>query len=165
MNQDFYYTPVSEDEEELAGGFDRTGVDSGEFDDSRDFNEEDLSLGLIRLIGTEHDGYNQYEFVFTSKPDEFFGDGFEYKPAGLCNNLVPFEKYIDKVVMVKTLMNLDLIQDSGCFSMQDCMDGIVALAWENIDNVDVYPEYRAFFMFGDKYTLVEEKLAEKHVLI
>jgi hypothetical protein len=29
----------------------------------------------------------------------------------------------------------------------------------------VYPEYRAFFMFGDKYTLVEEKLAEKHVLI
>ena len=53
-----------------------------------------------------------------------------------------------------------------CFSMQDCMDGIVALAFENMDNYDSYPDDgRLFFMFGESLDEVERKLAMKNILM
>lgn len=162
MNEDFYYT----EEKDVEYGFDHSGVDSGEFDDSQDYNDEDLSLGFINYIGTELDGFNEYELIFTIYPSEFWGENFNYKPAGICNGLEPDDKYIQKVVKIKTLINLDLIQNSGCFSMQDCMDGIVALAYQNLEGLEEYPEDgRLYFMFGEPYNEVERKLAIKHVLL
>jgi hypothetical protein len=167
MNENFsYYEEVDETREDFINGFDHSGVDSGEFDDSQDFDIEDLSLGFINHIGSEIDGYNQYELIFTKYPDEFWGENFNYKPAGVCNNLTPDAKYIQKVVTIKTLINLDLIQDSGCFSIQDCMDGIVALAYQNLEGLDEYPsDGRIYFMFGEPFNEVERKLAIKHILI
>lgn len=163
-NESYYFEEVNDDE--FIEGFDHSGFSSGEDDSSLDWNNSDLSLGFINFIGSEIDGYNQYEFIFTSNPDEFWGENFNYKPAGLCNGLTPEDRYIQKVVNVKTLIKLDLIQDSGCFSMQDCMDGIVSLAYENLEMAEEYPEDgRLFFMFGDKYDEVERKLAIKHILI
>ena len=50
--------------------------------------------------------------------------------------------------------------------MQDALDGIVAIAWENLNNYDAYPEDgRLYFMFGESYDTVESKLAIKHILI
>jgi hypothetical protein len=50
--------------------------------------------------------------------------------------------------------------------MQDCLDGIVALAWQNIDELDAYPEDgRIYFMFGESLEDVERKLALKNVLM
>jgi hypothetical protein len=165
MNEDFYYT--EEDNIEFEEGFDHSGVDSGEFDDSEDYNDYDLSLGFINYIGTELDGYNEYELIFTIHPDEFWGENFNYKPAGVCNGLEPDKQYIQKVVRIKTVINLDLIQESGCFSMQDCMDGIVALAYQNLEGLDEYPTDpgRLYFMFGESYGDVERKLAMCHILI
>lgn len=166
MNEDFYYREVDEDSEGMIQGFDHSGVDPGVNDDSLDYEDEDLSLGFINFIGTEIDGFNQYELIFTLYPDDFWGENFNYKPAGICNGLEPDRKYIQKVVRIKTLVNLDLIQNSGCFSMQDCMDGIVALAYENLELLDEYPsDGRLYLMFGEKYEDVERKLAIKHILI
>jgi hypothetical protein len=163
MNDNFYYTIPDEDDDELTAGFDRSGVDSGENDDSQDYEDSDLSLGFIRHIGEEFDGYNQYEFMFTIHPDEFWGEGFEYQPAGLCNDLCPDSKYIQKIVMVKTQLTFDLVQDSGCYSIQDCMDGCVCLASERLG--DEYPDIRLVFKFGENYVDVERKLAAKQILI
>ena len=167
MNKDFeYYTELKEDDEGVVRGFDKTGLDSGVDDDSLDYDDSELSLGFIKYVGSELDGYNQYQFIFTIHPDEFWGENFNYKPAGLCNDIMPDDKYIQKVVTIKTLINLDLIQDSGCFSMQDCLDGIVSLGWENLDGYEEFPEEgRIYFMFGEKYPEVEGKLAIKHILI
>lgn len=163
-NEDFYYTEV---DGEFDGGFDHSGVDSGENDDSQDYTDEDLSLAFINYIGSELDGLNGYELIFTIYPDEFWGENFNYKPAGICNGLEPDRKYIQKVVKIKTFINLDLIQDSGCFSMQDCMDGIIALAYQNLEGLDEYPTDpgRLYFMFGESYEEVERKLALCHILI
>lgn len=166
MNEDFYYNKVDNDSEDFINGFDHSGVDSGEFDDSCDYTEEDMSLGFINYIGTDMGGFNEYELIFTIYPNEFWGENFNYKPAGICNGLEPDKKYIQKVVKIKTLVNLDLIQNSGCFSMQDCMDGVVSLAYENLEGLEEYPpEGRLYFMFGESYDEVERKLAIKHVLI
>ena len=166
MNDSFYYNEISEEDDEIKFGFDHSGVDSGEHDDSCDYDDSDLSLGFINFIGKELDGLNQYELVFTMYPDEFWGDNFNYKPAGICNGLNPDSQYIQKVVRFKTFIDLCLIQESGCFSMQDCMDGIVALAYQSLEGLDEYPENgRLFFMYGEKYDEVERKLAMCHILI
>jgi hypothetical protein len=164
-NENFYYRELEENDEEFASGYDRSGTDSGADDDSLDFKDSDLCLGFINFIGTELDGINQYELIFTLYPDEFWGENFNYKPAGICNGLEPERRYVQKVVRIKTVINLDLIQDSGCFSMQDCMDGIVSLAYQDLAGLDEYPEYRLYLMFGEKYDEVERKLAMCHILM
>ena len=128
--------------------------------------EEDVRLGFIRLIGEETDGYYRYEFIFTTNIDEFWGENFEYKPSCLVNNLMPYEKFITEIHIVKMKIKLDLIQNSCCFGFQDCTDGIIALAWENVDDYDEYPEEgRIFFRFGETLDDVENKLAVKNVLM
>ena len=131
--------------------------------------EEDLKevfLLFVRLIGEENDGYYRYEFIFTDNPDEAWGDDWEYKPAGLVNSIIPSDEYITEIHIVKTKIKFDLIQNNMCFSMQDCMDGIVALAFENMDNYDSYPDDgRLFFMFGESIDEVERKLAMKNILM
>ena len=129
-------------------------------------DEEEVRLGFIKLIGEESDGYYRYEFIFTGNIDEFWGENFEYKPAGLVNGLLPDDKYISEIHVVKMKIKLDLIQESCCFGFQDCTDGIIALAWENVDDYDEYPEDgRIFFRFGETLEEVENKLAMKNVLM
>ena len=166
MNEDFVYFE-NEDYDSSTRSFNHTGIDSGEFDDSQDFRDEDLSLGFINYVGSELDGYNEYELLFTMYPDEFWGENFNYKPAGICNGLMPDSSYVQKVVKIKTLIKLDLIQNSGCFSMQDCMDGVVSLAYQSLEGLDEYPDEpgRLYFMFGENYKDVERKLAMCHVLM
>lgn len=159
MNEDFVYKPPID-----TVSFDHSGLENQD-DDRFDFQDEDLSLGFIKFIGTTHGGLNEYEFIFTISPDEFWGSGFEFMPASICSYLEPDSKYVSKVVKIKMQQELDLIQNNGCFSMQDCMDGAVALGVQSLRNLDEYPEYRLIFHFGEKYEDVEDKLARCHILI
>jgi len=128
--------------------------------------EEEPKLGFIRLIGEESDGYYRYEFIFTNNINEFWGENFEYKPCCLCNGLTPDDKYISEIHIVKMKIKLDLIQNNCCFSFSDATDGIIAIAWENMDSYDEYPEEgRIFFMFGETLQEVEDKLAVKNILM
>lgn len=128
--------------------------------------EENVRLGFIRLIGEESDGYYRYEFIFTDNIDEFWGDDFEQKPCCLVNNLTPKDEYITEIHTVKMKIKLDLIQNNCCFGFQDCTDGIIALAWENVDGYDEYPDDgRIFFRFGETLDEVDNKLAMKNILM
>jgi hypothetical protein len=49
--------------------------------------------------------------------------------------------------------------------MWDATDGIVALAWENIDGLEEYPEPRLVFPFGISLTAVNDKLYERDIRI
>lgn len=130
-------------------------------------DEIDVRLGFIRLIGEETDGYYRYEFIFTDNIDEFWGEDFEQKPCCLVNNLTPKDEYITEIHIVKMKIKLDLIQNNCCFGFQDCTDGIIALAWENVDDYDEYPDERGrlFFMFGETLNKVENKLAMCDILM
>ena len=134
--------------------------------DSDGIKEEDLYLGFVRLIGQEIDDYYSYEFIFTTNPESLWGVDFEHKPCGLCNNIFPDDKYVDRLIKVKMMMQLDLIQDSLCFGFQDCIDHCVAIAYENIDMYDDYPDDgRLVLNYGDSYYDVEKKLAKKKVFL
>lgn len=121
-------------------------------------------LCFIRLVGEENDGYYRYEFIFTENIDEVWGEDFNVKPACLINNLMVSDEYIAEIHIVKAKLKLELIQNNCCFSVSDSYDGIVALAWEALE--DEYPEEgRVFFRFGDTFEEVEEKLAAKNILM
>lgn len=129
-------------------------------------NSEEVYLCFINLIGEEVDGYYRYEFIFTDRIDEVFGEDWEYKPAGMVNTIIPSDEYITEVHIVKTKIKFDLIQNNMCFGMQDAMDGIVSIAYENMDTYESYPEDgRLFFMFGESIDDVERKLAMKSILM
>lgn len=136
-------------------------------DKNQDKSEiKDAFLAFVRLIGEESDGYYRYEFIFTDRPDEVFGDNFEYKPACMINDLMPYEEYIYEVHIVKTKIRFDLAQDNCCFSFSDCMDGAVALCVENIDMYEEFPkDGRLVFMFGEPFDEVDRKLAAKKILM
>lgn len=129
-------------------------------------NEEKVYLCFINLIGEENDGYYRYEFIFTDKLNDVFGENFDQKPACLVNNLEVDDEYITEIHNVKMKIKLDLIQNNCCFSISDCYDGIVSMAWENMDEYEEYPEDgRLFFNFGETLSKVERKLAMKNIIM
>nr|DAN76367.1 MAG TPA: hypothetical protein [Caudoviricetes sp.] len=129
-------------------------------------NNEELKLCFVNVVGMEEDGKYRYEFIFTDDIDNVWGENFDEKPAGLINNLMVDEQYKTETHVVRTKIKFDLVQQCCCFGMQDCMDGIVALAYENIDDYESYPDDgRLVFNFGETYFNVESKLAMKSILI
>ena len=122
-------------------------------------------LCFIRHVGKDVEGLNIYEFLFTTMIDEFWGENFEYMPCCLCNELIPDENMYDLVKRIKTDIDLDLIQKSCCFSFQDCIDGIVALGWQSLINLDAYPEDgRLVLNYGMEYDEVVEALSNKNIV-
>lgn len=122
-------------------------------------------LCFIRFIGKDVEGLNNYEFLFTTMPDEFWGENFEYMPCCLCNELIPDENMYDLVKKIRTDIDLDLIQKSCCFSFQDCIDGIVALGWQSLTNLETYPEDgRLILDYGMEYDEVVDVLTNKNIV-
>lgn len=123
-------------------------------------------LIFVRFIGKEEDGYNRYEFIFSDNIEHCKIENDEticcltedIKPVSIGNDL---EKHI-----VKTKINFDLLQDNCCFTYLHGEIGIVAIAVENYDDSDEYPEDgRLVLMYGDTYDDVNEKLHIKKIVM
>lgn len=124
------------------------------------------NLCFIRYIGSDNEGDNIYEFLFTDEIDTFWFENAEYKPLGMVNNIEIQQDLYTTTKLVKTKIKFDLIQESTCFGFQDCIDGCVSIAYENMDNYDEYPEDgRLVLMYGETYEDVENKLANKSILM
>lgn len=127
---------------------------------------ENEYLCFIKYIGQDLDDNNIYDFLFTDDIDNFWGENFEYKPAGLCNELIPDKNTYNIVKTLKTNIKLDLAQESTCLGYQDCIDSIIAVAWENLDNYEEYPEpIRLVFHYGDNLEDVEIQLSKRNLLL
>lgn len=126
----------------------------------------DEYLCFVNCVGKDVDNIYTYEFLFTDDPDTFWNEDFDVKPLGLCSKIHIDERTYTSKVTFKTTIKLDVIQENCCFSMQDCMDGVVSLAHENIDDYDEYPDDgRLVLMYGEKYDDVIKKLAERNILL
>lgn len=126
---------------------------------------EDKYLCFIRLVGNDINGMNEYEFMFSSDIDNVWGEDWDVVPCCLCNDLVPDENDYDVIRVLKTNIDLSLVQDSCCFGMQDALDGIVALGYENILGYDSYPdEGRLVLHYGISYDECERLLADKNLV-
>lgn len=135
-----------------------------EVNDLEFMDTSNLKVVYIIFLGIDADGMNIYHFLLSENTEETFAEGWSEKPAGnnpreimlIDNTMFEYEKEL------KTEIKLDLAQDNTCFSMQDCRDDIIALAYENLDEAEEYPEpCRIVIHFGDKIDDVEAMFAQR----
>ena len=126
-------------------------------------NEDNLHLVFIEPIGKN--SYDMYEcdFLFSETPDVVWGEDWAEQCPAACDNMRPSEEMIACKKRLATIIPFGLAQKNTCFSMQDCIDGIIALAWEDLSDYEEYPEpLRLIFGFGESFEEVEDKLARRH---
>lgn len=132
-------------------------------------DEDLLFLCFINKMGQDIDKKIAYEFLFSTAEqlNDVWGQNWNVKPAGICGDIPPEDSTYDKVKLLKTDVVLDLAQDNMCYSMQDCIDGGIALGIENLSAPDAeYPENgRIIFHFGENIKDVEYKLAKRNLIM
>lgn len=110
-------------------------------------------LSFVRKIGETINRQNIYEFMFSTNPDIVWGDNFNIVPAGIIPNLIPEKNCLSKKGRVITDIDLYLACQSTCFSMMDCIDGIIALCFTE---AGIENEFN--FKFGENFDDVINKL-------
>lgn len=124
-----------------------------------------MKLIYINKVGKDWDGNTMYEFIFSDTTEGVDGEYWDTYPAS-GQPEPPDKQYIDAVGRIETdEFSLVCIQDSDTFSVWDSVDGVVAMAWEDITEYDEYPENRLKFFFGDDLKSVNDKLYAKDIII
>jgi len=86
-------------------------------------------LIYVNGLGPDYKGDNLYEFIFSDTLN-VEGDSWDSAPANGYPS-PPNLEFIKKVGVLKgTDTKFELIQNSDYFSMNDSVDGVIALAWE-----------------------------------
>ena len=124
----------------------------------------ELYLIYVHEIGFDHEDKYFYEFLFSDTKDDIDADGWDSYPAS-GNPSAPTGDLIKEVGKVELDGNLIVAQNNEQFSMWDATDGIIPLAWENIDGMEEYPENRLVFPFGISMTAVNDILYERDIRI
>jgi hypothetical protein len=125
---------------------------------------KELFLIYVNRVGKDYKGNFIYEFIFSDTTKGIDGDDWDTFPAS-GRPSAPHDHYIKKVGRLESELNLDVIQDSDTFAVWDAIDDVIALAWENINAYDSYPEKRLCFKFGEDAESVESKLYEKDLIL
>ena len=90
-----------------------------------------MFLIFVNELGPNYKGDNIYEFIFSDKIEDVWGEMWDSKPSNGYPN-PPDMEHIKKVGVLKNdKISLSVIQKSDYFSMIDSIDDVVALAWEN----------------------------------
>lgn len=125
-----------------------------------------MVLIYVNELGPNYRGENIYEFIFSDKTEDVWGEMWESKPS----NGYPSPPDIEHIKKVGVLKNdkitLSVIQKSDYFSMIDAIDDVIALAWENENesvNFDIMK--RLVFRFGDSEDVVKNKLYERDIVL
>ena len=125
-------------------------------------NERNLHLVYVEPIGlNSHDLY-EYDFLFSETPDIVWAEDWREQCPVACGDMRPGDEMITTIRRLITIIPFGVAQKNACFSMQDCIDDILALAWEDISDYEDYPEpIRLIFKFGERLEDVEDKLARR----
>lgn len=122
-----------------------------------------MKLIFINPVGMNFKGNSIYELIFSSDDiKNISGEDWDAYPAN-GNPKIPSD-HINAVYNFETELSLELIQNSVSFDMDDCKQGIIALAWEAEKDEYEY-DSRLFFKFGEKFDTVKSKLYERDIFI
>jgi len=121
-------------------------------------------LIYINVIGKDYKDNFIYEFIFSDTLKDVDGGQWDAVPASGQPD-PPNDVFINSVGRIETELLLDVIQNSTIFAVWDAIDGVVALAWENLDDLETYPESRLIFKYGETMEDVETKLYERDLIL
>ena len=122
---------------------------------------KELQLVYIHNLGLNAESKYHYNFYFVPKDLRLCNENWQSNIAGLFN-----EKYMpDKSTVIYSLITsipLGLITDNLCLGMKNAIDGVVALAWEDISDYEEYPEEgRLILYYGLSFDEVNDILQKK----
>lgn len=116
-------------------------------------------LGFVDLIGRTIDGKYIYRFDFTTDTDVLWGEYFNVTPSGIIPDLQPDKNALSRSGKIIFPREMAIAKRNYCFSMQDCIDGIIPLIFSEIDEETLELDDKPFFIrFGESFNNVEEKL-------
>lgn len=115
-------------------------------------------LAFVDIAGKTIDGKYIYRFDFTKATDIVWGDQWNTTPAGIIPNLEPDMNCLSLTGKVETKHRYLLAKENTCFSMQDCIDGILPLLFD-----EPYSDELMVLPFGMPMENVISEL-EKHQL-
>ena len=116
-------------------------------------------LGFVDLIGRTIDGKYIYRFDFTTDTDVLWGEYFNVTPSGIIPDLQPDKNALSRSGKIIFPREMAIAKKNYCFSMQDCIDGIIPLIFSEIDEETLELDNKPFFIrFGESFSEVKEKL-------
>lgn len=116
-------------------------------------------LGFVDLIGRTIDGKYIYRFDFTTDTDVLWGEYFNVTPSGIIPDLQPDKNALSRSGKIIFPREMVIAKKNYCFSMQDCIDGIIPLIFSEIDEETLELNEKPFFIrFGESFNEVKEKL-------
>ena len=92
-----------------------------------------LHLVYINPIGKDSNNLYEYEFFFSETPDIVWGQDWNIACPAACENTLPDPETYSEVKTLKTEIPLFCVQQNTCFSLQDCIDGIICLGYFQTD--------------------------------
>ncbi len=122
-------------------------------------------LIYINPIGKNSNDLYEYEFFFSETPDIVWGEDWDNPCPAACENTLPDPETYSEIKTLKTNIPLSCMQNNVCFSLSNCIDGIVCLGYEDISNYTEYPEpIRLVFQFAEKYESIVEKFELRGIM-
>ena len=125
-----------------------------------------MKLVFVNEVGPDFRGNNAYEFIFSDSLD-VYGDNWDSSPAS-GYPVAPNIEFIKKVLKVSHPdIDLVLCQDSDYFDMFDCVDGVIALAWENAESefITNLNFNRLVFNYGIELDKVKDMFYERDIIL
>ena len=118
-------------------------------------------LAFVDEVGRTIDGKYIYRFDFTVDTETVWGEFFNVAPAAIVPNLQPDKNTLSRTAKVVFPRSMVIAKKNFCFSMQDCIDGIIPIIFSEIDENTVELNDAPFFLnFGERLSSIEEKLKE-----
>lgn len=116
-------------------------------------------VAFIDYIGQTSDGDYIYRFDLTYDTNAVWGEYFNSVPCAVIPNLTPDKNCLSRRAKAKFPREMNLAKNSYCFSMQDCIDGIIPLMFSEIDDDTMeYDNAPLFIRFGEDFNKLSERL-------
>lgn len=123
--------------------------------------DKEIQLVYIHNLGLNSESKYHYNFYFIPKDLKLCNENWMSDIAGLFNDIYIPDKST-KIYSLITSIPLGLITDNLCLGMKNAIDGVVALAWEDISDYEEYPEEgRLILYYGLSFDEVNDILEKK----
>lgn len=121
-------------------------------------------LGFVDEIGRTRDGEYIYRFDFTLDTEIIWGEYFNVTPSAIIPDLQPDVNALTKQAKAIFPREMILAKKNYCFSMQDCIDGIIPLMFSEIDEETLMFDEKPFYLpFGMPFNDVENILKSLNI--
>lgn len=107
------------------------------------------------LIFIKRENEGIFRLYFSSDVETAWGDNWNVTPAGIIYDIQPEINCVSSCYRIETDLPLILASENTCFSMQDSIDGIIALAFNDVES-----KVNLVLPFGISFNETKAKLNE-----